>query len=145
MTIDLDRKTGNPVEGIHLCKITEAKEQASQAGDPMVVITYTIQTAGEDQGKEFTNFYPITGKGRFRIEALLDAVKAPRKGQCEAGFFVGKVLRIGVQLQPYQGQMRANAFIHLAADSKENPIIPPFKEQESKGLPAGQKTASPKF
>lgn len=131
--IDLKRTSGLPTQGVHLCKITRAEEKASNSsGDPQWVVEFTVQDAGEDQGKAFVDFYPLSQAARFKLDPLLDAIKAAKNGRMEAPELVGKTLRVGVQHAKFEGRTTAKALITLPVDSKDNPTIPDFKEPENR-------------
>ena len=143
MAIELNRNSGLPAEGTQLYKITNAEEKASSSGDPMWVVTFTCQTASEDQGKEFNSFFPLSQAARFKVNELLDAVKAPKVGKWEARDLVGKVLKIAVQHQEYNGRPSVNTYAMMPSDSTNNPIVPKW-EQKASSLPK-QNSSAPKF
>jgi flagellar hook assembly protein FlgD len=132
------------MEGTQLYKITKAEEKANQAGDPMWFITFTCQASTEDKGKEFNAFYSLSDAARWKLNELLDSIRAPKTGRMEAVGLIGKTVRIAVQHGEYNGRKTANVYQMFPADSTDNPIIPEYKKQEAKPL-SGTRPEAPKF
>jgi hypothetical protein len=89
-------------------------------------------------------FLSLVPEARFKIDQLLDAVKAPKSGSMTVEQMVGKTLRITVDHQEYNGTLRAAAVYMLPYDSTENPPVP-AKTSQSAGLPVDVKGSTPKL
>jgi hypothetical protein len=131
-SIDLNRSSGLPSEGVHLFKITDGKEQGSKSsGQPMWVITCQCQDAGEDQGKMMTLFLSLAPQARFKIDQLLDVVEAPKHGSWNLDQFIGKMLKIAVVHGEYEGNPTANAYRMFAASSTATVDLPTKSSSQS--------------
>lgn len=123
--IDLTRDSGLPSEGMHLFKITDAKEQNSKSsGQPQWILGLTCQDSGEDQGKKMSVFLSLAPQARFKIDQLLDAIEAPKHGSMTVEQMVGKLLKVVVVHGEYEGNVNANAYKMLPAGSTAQVDLP---------------------
>lgn len=120
--VDLSRTSGLVSEGTHLFKITAAKEQLSGAGNAQYVLTATCQDQGEDLGRAVTLFMPLVPQARFRIDALLDAINAPRKGEWTCEQFVNKSFRGVVVTDQFEGSPTSKISKFLPAGMTSAPV-----------------------
>lgn len=134
--INLERNSGIVTEGIHLFKITKAEEQASKSsGMPMITLTCVCQDAGEDQGKQVPLFLSLVPAARFKIDELLDALDAPKRGSWDLGQFVGKSFKAVVKHTTYEDRVQANLSRIIPAGSTASPQIPATVKSPGSGLP----------
>ena len=140
--LDLSRTSGLISEGTHLFKITGGKEQASKtSGEPMWVLECTCQDAGEDQGKKMSLFLSLTPQARFKIDQLLDAIEAPKQGKIMVEQLPGKLLKIAVIHDEYQGAVQMKAYKMLPASSTAEVSLP--SGQSSQGSTASELSGQP--
>jgi hypothetical protein len=123
--LDLNRTSGLVSEGTHTFKITASKEQLSGTGNEMYVLTATCQDAGEDQGRTITMFVSLTPQARFKVDALLDAIGAPRKGEWSCEKFVGSTFRGVVTTGQFEGTERSeiNRYLAPGAQAPQKPAL----------------------
>jgi len=116
--LDLDRTTGLITEGMHLFKVDTAEEKAStSSGNPTWYLGLICQDQGEDQGKKMLLALSLSVGARFKIDELLDAVEAPKKGTILVEQLVGKVFKIYVVHGEYNGKVKMDAYRMLPAGS----------------------------
>ena len=105
--INLDRTANVPItEGIHQFSVAEIAEGESKAGNPM----WTVKLACLDEaeaGKQVSLFLVLTDAARWKFEAFLDAVLAPKAGSATASQFVGRKLRAQITHEDYEGKPQA--------------------------------------
>jgi len=105
--INLDRTANVPItEGIHQFSVAEIAEGESKAGNPM----WTVKLACLDEaeaGKQVSLFLVLTDAARWKFEAFLDAVLAPKTGSATASQFVGRKLRAQITHEDYEGKPQA--------------------------------------
>jgi len=123
MPINLDRNTGLVSEGTHLFKITRAEEKLNNDGEPKFIVEFTCQDSGPDQGLKFTEFFSIDGRARYRLDNFLDALNAPKKGSWGASDVMGKLIRITIAHNEWQGNVRAQGQAFHDAKSTVNPEV----------------------
>lgn len=134
--LDLSRNSGNPTEGLHLFKITKIEEKASlSSGNPQLVLTCVCQDQGEDLGKNVGMFLSLSPAARFKIDELLDAVNAPKKGTWKIEQFVGKSFKAMVKYGEYEGRTTVNLTKLIPVDSKVTPQMPTTPQTPGAGLP----------
>lgn len=102
--VDLDRTATTPVtEGIHAFSVADIAEGESSKGNPM----WTVKLACIDPaeaGKQVTLFLVLTDAARWKFEAFLDAVNAPKTGRATADKFIGRQLRAQITHEDYEGK-----------------------------------------
>ena len=104
-TIDLIRNSGMPSEGQHVFKVIRASEEEGAAGPYW---RYAIQVQdGDEKGREMLLQLSLSPQARWKLDAFLDAVKAPRKGKANMEEFVGKTFVGNVIHELYEGVNRA--------------------------------------
>jgi hypothetical protein len=149
MPLDLHRTTGLITEGVHLFKVTKAKEQLSQSsGNPQWVVEFTCQDAGDDQGRIVTVFMALEGSGRFVTDAFLDAIEAPRKGSMKVEDTLGKLVRLKIKTDSWNGANKSAVDSWLPAKAGPaaqtppptrtgtmTPAIHPATPEQPKGIP----------
>jgi len=134
--LDLSRNSGNPTEGLHLFKITKVEEKASMSsGNPQLVLTCVCQDQGEDLGKNVGMFLSLSPAARFKIDELLDAVNAPKKGSWKIEQFVGKSFKAMVKYGEYEGRTTVNLTKLIPSDSKVTPQMPSTPQNIGTGIP----------
>ena len=134
--IPLERSTGLPTEGMHLFKITKGEEKAAaSSGQPQWVLTCICQDAGEDQGKQVTQFLSLSVAARFKIDEMLDAIQAPKKGTWKVDQFVGKMFKATVKYGDYEGRVTVNLLKPAPAGEIKPPAPVQFEGQKSATLP----------
>jgi hypothetical protein len=142
--IDLDRTTGMISEGTHLFRIETAEEKAStSSGNPTWYLGLICQDQGEDQGKKMLLALSLSVGARFKIDQLLDAIEAPKKGTWTVEQCAGKLLKICVTHGEYNGQPKMDAYRMLPASSTA--VIPlPERSTTSSPSSAPELTSAPK-
>jgi hypothetical protein len=127
MSIPAERTANMTSEGTHLFKITKAEEKASpNDGSALLVIEMTCQDSNpEDQGVRFTEFFAVdpNAKARWKFNNFLDALQAPKKGSLEVGWFMGKLIRITIVHDEYQGTPKMQSQQYLHHTSTANPEV----------------------
>lgn len=124
MPISLDRVSGVPLEGTHICKVARAEERASrESGQPCVYVTLQVQEPEEDKGKEVLLTLSQVEAARFKTEQFLDAIEVPRKGTMEVSQFVGKMLRATIRHKEWNGNVTADVQAMFPKGSTNNPEI----------------------
>lgn len=95
-------------EGIHAVKIASAEVKQSQGGNDMIVVAFEV-TKGEDKGARVYENFPLVEQALWKLKGLLEAIgmKANGKLQLDVDKLIGKVCRINVQHEEYDGKLRA--------------------------------------
>lgn len=105
--INLDRTANVPItEGIHLFSVADITEGESKAGNPMWTVKLACQDPAE-AGKQVSLFLVLTDAARWKFEAFLDAVMAPKAGTATASQFIGRSLRAQITHEDYEGKPQA--------------------------------------
>lgn len=124
--IPLERTANVPItEGVHPFVVKEVEESESQNNNPMLVVTLACETPGEE-GKEVRMFLVLTQNARWKLEAFLDAIKAPASGSAVASQFIGRRLRANITHKDYEGRMQAQVgemFPMSVASSAPKPVV----------------------
>jgi hypothetical protein len=108
--IDLGRNAKEVVaEGMHLCEIAGCDSKQSSSGNAYLSLRFKIiGDSDPDQGKSVWGRLMLTPASRWKLEEFLDAVVAPTAGRWSPDKFLGKVLKVQVTHEEYQGETRAN-------------------------------------
>lgn len=105
--VTLDRSANVPItEGIHVFSVADITEGESKAGNPMWTVKLACQDPAE-AGKQVSLFLVLTDAARWKFEAFLDAVLAPKAGSATASQFVGRKLRAQISHEDYEGKPQA--------------------------------------
>lgn len=95
MSIDLSRTSGKPALGTYTFKVIRTSEHDGEAA-PYWRLICQIQDKSPDQGKEVMLQLSTSSAARWKLEEVLDAIDAPRKGNAEHSIFMGKLFRANV-------------------------------------------------
>lgn len=95
-------------EGIHTVKIASAEVKQSSGGNDMIVVAFEV-TKGEDKGARVYENFPLVDKALWKLKSLLQAIgiKADGKVQLDTDKLLGKVCKINVIHEEYDGKLRA--------------------------------------
>jgi len=90
--VDLSRSTGLVSAGVHEFKVIKTSDGLGQAG-PYIRLICAVQEAGPEQGMEGLLQLSLSDASRWKLNAFLDSIDAPRNGQVIHSFFMGKKFR----------------------------------------------------
>lgn len=134
-------------EGIHAVKIASAEVKQSQGGNDMIVVAFEV-TKGEDKGARVYENFPLVEQALWKLKGLLEAIgmKANGKLQLDVDKLVGKVCRINVQHEEYDGKLRARCesimkYADAAEEDDDEEEVDDTPEVEEEEKPAKSKKA----
>lgn len=88
------------------------------AAGPYLRMRFECIEEGPEEGFEATDNLSLSTKAKFKMDAFLDAIGAPRTGKIKASSFDGKELIISVEMDEYNGNVRAKVASYIPAGAK---------------------------
>lgn len=128
-------------EGIHTVKVASAEVKQSSGGNDMIVVAFEV-TKGEDKGARVYENFPLTDKALWKLKSLLQAIgiKADGKVQLDTDKLLGKVCKINVIHEEYDGKLRARCesimkFSDASDDDDEDEAVTETEDSEEEETP----------
>lgn len=90
------------------------------AAGPYLRMRFECIDEGPEEGYEANDNLSLSKKAKFKMDAFLDAIGAPRTGKLNASELDGKELTVTVDMDEYGGTVRAKVAAYLPAGTKES-------------------------
>lgn len=127
-------------EGIHTVKVASAEVKQSSGGNDMIVVAFEV-TKGEDKGARVYENFPLVDKALWKLKSLLQAIgiKADGKVQLDTDKLLGKVCKINVIHEEYDGKLRARCESIMkfadASDDDDDEAVTETEDSEEEETP----------
>lgn len=94
-------------EGEYLLQIAEFEEKESQSGNPMISFTHKV-AEGPYKGAKVWDNISLTPQALWRFRAMLESlgIDASKKVDVDLNALKGKILRVKISLETYNGKDR---------------------------------------
>lgn len=116
--ISLVRDVHEPMSvGTHRVK-SQFRGVGQGAAGPYLRMRFECIEEGPEEGYEATDNLSLSTKAKFKMDAFLDAIGAPRTGKIMASTLDGKELTVTTEMEEYNGNVRAKVASYLPAGAK---------------------------
>jgi len=121
--IDLQRSSRKPVEkGVHLVAVMGVEKRITRSGNSSLRwVLQIVDAADPDVYRQLYVETVIVPNARWKLDRLLDALKAPTSGKAKPTDFVGLRLWVKVDHEEWNGQIRAVVTDFYAEDDPNRP------------------------
>lgn len=107
-------------EGVHRARVVDWDEKMGGSGFPYWAFTLEIQEGQPWDGTRLYTNISHSPKARFKMDEWLDAFRQAEGTQVYAEQFVGKYLRVNVQMGEYDGRKRPEVANYLPDGTAQN-------------------------